>query len=42
MIHRQNSDELVGCDLHGPSNIAPKTVEERPLWKKDEFFYFCV
>lgn len=42
MIHKQNSDELVGRELYGPSYIAPKTVEEHALWKKDEFFYFCI
>lgn len=42
MIHKPKSDELVGCELHDPHHIAPNTVEEHPVWKKDEFFYFCV
>lgn len=35
MIHKENSDELVGYELHGISFIAPKQAEE-PLWNTEE------
>lgn len=36
MIHKQNSDELVGYELHGINHVAPKVAEEHSLWKRDE------
>lgn len=41
MIHKQNPDELVGCEFHGPCHTASRAVEEYTLWNKEDF-YFCI